>query len=49
MEGEDEGQVSEDEKKKYKLKCLAQMSQKSSRYWGVVLNQLMPATLNQQT
>jgi hypothetical protein len=49
MEGEEDGQVSEDEKKKYKLKCLAQMSQKSSRYWNVVLNQLMPPSLNQQT
>jgi hypothetical protein len=33
---------SEDEKKKYTLKCLEKMGEKSGRYWSAVLNQLMP-------
>ena len=35
-----------DEKKKYTLKCLLKMKDKSTKYWAVTLNQLMPSNLN---
>jgi hypothetical protein len=48
-EGEEQAQ-SEDERKKYNLKCLNAMKEKNSRYWSVVLNSLMPnQNLNNNT
>ncbi len=45
QDDEEEGSDT-DEKKKYTLKCLLKMKDKSSKYWAVTLNQLMPSNLN---
>jgi hypothetical protein len=46
QQDDDEEGSDTDEKKKYTLKCLLKMKDKSSKYWAVTLNQLMPSNLN---
>lgn len=45
MIDEEEGCQSEDEKKIYTLKCLNRMKEKGNRFWSVILNSLVPASL----
>jgi hypothetical protein len=45
MDEEDGGNQSEDERKIYTLKCLQKMKEKGSRFWSVILNSLVPASL----
>jgi hypothetical protein len=43
-EAEEPEEGSEDEKKRYRLKCLQKMREKTTKYWNVLLAPLMPST-----